>query len=57
LATQQVKDKPLLTALAAEAIPRIADFERQSLSNIAWALASMVLQHVPLMNSIGCCAL
>jgi len=52
-----VQDEPLLTALAAEAILRIADFERQSLSNIAWALASMVLHHVPLMNSIACCVL
>jgi len=39
LATLEVCDCPLLSSIAAEAIPRIGDFDPQHLSIIAWAYA------------------
>jgi len=44
---------PLLEATSAEAIPKLNAFERQELSNTAWAFATLGLQNVPLMNALS----
>lgn len=42
---------PLLNAIAAEAIAKIAHFSHQDLSNTAWAFSKIALLHRPLLNS------
>jgi len=44
---------PLLHALSAAAIPRLADFQPQELANFAWSFATLGMVDAPLRNSIS----
>uniref|UniRef100_A0A7S4QG04 Pseudouridine synthase RsuA/RluA-like domain-containing protein n=1 Tax=Alexandrium monilatum TaxID=311494 RepID=A0A7S4QG04_9DINO len=53
IAVLLVEDEPLISALAAEAIPKITEFACQELANLAWAVASLRIGDVPLFASIS----
>jgi len=52
-----VLHRPLLPSLASSAIPRIADFLPQGLSNSAWAFATLEVRNLPLRQAISASAL
>jgi len=55
--TRRVLDQQLLEAIAASAIPRIADFDVQALANTLWSLASMLFLDNPLLDAISSTAI
>jgi hypothetical protein len=48
---------PLLQAISASAIPRLPDFPRQEVANIAWAFSKLVFMDEPLRYAISSQAL
>eukprot|EP00747_Dinoflagellata_sp_TGD_P146703 gnl/TRDRNA2_/TRDRNA2_176725_c1_seq1.p1 gnl/TRDRNA2_/TRDRNA2_176725_c1~~gnl/TRDRNA2_/TRDRNA2_176725_c1_seq1.p1 ORF type:complete len:216 (-),score=25.38 gnl/TRDRNA2_/TRDRNA2_176725_c1_seq1:108-755(-) len=50
------RDGPLLAALAALSIPRIAEFSSQDISNTAWAYARLLWQHTPMLEALAAAA-
>lgn len=50
-------DRPLLEAIASEALRRLQDFGCQDLSNTAWAFAKLTIRHGPLLEAIASAAI
>ena len=51
-ATMRRHDVPLLEALSAATVPKLADFDEQALSTTMWALAKLMFQNKMLIDAM-----